>query len=211
MKPLIDGEKGTTLHRYQSLGIIMTKLVNTILNFWMKVKRGKDNECWNWSGCTTEDGYGLFCMDYKQYLTHRLAWENRNGKIPKGMHVLHSCDNPKCCNPNHLSLGTVQENMKDKVDKERQFKGKHNQPSKPRLTLEDIADIKTLYDSGEYSQRGLARLYGVGHLQVFKIIHGKSSPHIKSNYKPHEEKTLTLTCTCDEDESIPYELDAEEE
>jgi len=178
---------------------------NTILNFLGNIDMRSNDECWNWKGSITKDGYGLFTMYYKTHLTHRLAWERRNGDIPKGQCVLHKCDNPKCCNPNHLFLGTHQDNMKDKSDKGRCRTGSH--VGKKYLTDTEAMDIKILYDTGEYSQRDLGRVFDVNHLQIYNIIHGKSKAHLKNIPipKPKGKQIPVFQLDYNEDELPPEE------
>ncbi len=76
-------------------------------------------------------------MDY----THRIAWEEANGPIPEGLHVLHSCDNPPCCNVGHLFLGTAQDNADDKVAKGRQLQGERHPGAK--LTWGQVEAIRS--------------------------------------------------------------------
>lgn len=72
------------------------------------------DECWEWNGCRDKDGYGIKMANCYNWRTHRFAWTWANGPIPKGMMVLHRCDNPPCCNPRHLFLGTNTDNMRDR-------------------------------------------------------------------------------------------------
>jgi len=77
------------------------------------------SECIEWRGTRTQSGYGQKYINGKRYRTHRLAWEWAYGPIPEGILVLHHCDNPPCCNPNHLFLGTQSDNMRDCAKKGR--------------------------------------------------------------------------------------------
>lgn len=85
-----------------------------------------DKGCWNWQACTCErSGYGRFNLSHpKEQYAHRVAWFLANGPIPKGLDVLHTCDNPSCINPKHLWLGTQADNNADRDLKGRNNKGK---------------------------------------------------------------------------------------
>ncbi len=75
--------------------------------------------CWEWRGSRNPEGYGNFGLARKTEKAHRVAYRLFNGPIPVGMLVMHKCDNPPCCNPEHLKLGTWQENAQDKEEKGR--------------------------------------------------------------------------------------------
>lgn len=84
-----------------------------------------DNGCWIWIGnCVDKDGYGRFRYESKDLRAHRVSYEEYNGKIPVGLLACHICDIPSCCNPDHLFLGTPDDNSKDMVTKGRAFKKK---------------------------------------------------------------------------------------
>lgn len=93
---------------------------------WLRVdKSASHNGCWLWTGATKQGGYGKIAKggDNGSFLTHRVAWELERGPIPDGVVVCHHCDNPGCCNPEHLFLGTQAENLLDMRRKGRHCHG----------------------------------------------------------------------------------------
>ena len=110
--------------------------------FWNKVTYpGNDQDCWEWCGTIEKEGYGVFSVNHKQLRVHRFSWEYYNGSIPNNLFVCHKCDNPPCVNPDHLFLGSLQDNEKDKVQKDRHVFGSKN--GRAVLTEEVIIDIIT--------------------------------------------------------------------
>jgi hypothetical protein len=90
--------------------------------FWGKVLM--NNGCWEWSGSKLPKGYGVITMRLpdgmqEKHYAHRVSYELNVGLIPEGLFVLHTCDNPSCCNPNHLFVGTQLDNMRDAAIKGR--------------------------------------------------------------------------------------------
>jgi hypothetical protein len=109
-----------------------------------RIKRNvtiKDS-CWEWNKALFKDGYGQIQEGGKSQRAHRVSYLTFVGEIKEGMCVCHSCDNPKCVNPEHLFLGTYKDNALDKVVKNRQAKGALNGNSK--LTPRKAFIIKTL-------------------------------------------------------------------
>ena len=90
---------------------------------WAEVERGAVDACWEWRGKKTSFGYGSLCHLGKKDGAHRVAFMLSVGPIPDGMFVCHRCDNPPCCNPAHLFLGTVQDNTADMDRKGRRRTG----------------------------------------------------------------------------------------
>lgn len=84
-----------------------------LLTFWNWVDRSDPGGCWPWTRSTNGDGYGLLRVGDRITRTHQHAWRLTHGPIPAGMEVCHRCDNPPCCRPDHLFLGTHEENMAD--------------------------------------------------------------------------------------------------
>lgn len=87
--------------------------------FWSYIDIKLPEECWEWTGAKSSDGYGSTSIKGVTINTHRIAWQLTYGEIPEGKHVLHHCDNPPCCNPSHLFLGDHQSNMNDRGSKGR--------------------------------------------------------------------------------------------
>lgn len=80
--------------------------------------------CWLWIGSLLPKGYGCFSTSKgNNERAHRFAWRNLKGPIPEGMFVCHKCDTPSCVNPDHLFLGTHQDNMRDRNRKNRHILG----------------------------------------------------------------------------------------
>lgn len=86
---------------------------------WSKITVGPAEECWPWNAGTNGEGYGMIRLSSPskaRVLAHRAAYEERYGPIGSGLVIRHGCDNPPCCNPNHLRVGTKGDNAKDAVD-----------------------------------------------------------------------------------------------
>lgn len=130
------------------------------------LKRGAFDECWEWSGHRDKNGYGQLTVGDRVWAAHRLAWSLARGPIPSGLCVLHRCDNPPCCNVEHLFLGTHQDNMDDMAAKGRCRPG--------RRSGRDEADreaIRRRRARGE-SRAALAKEYGVHPGTITNICSG---------------------------------------
>lgn len=124
-------------------------------------------KCWEWMKVLNHKGYGRINISKKIMLAHRVVWLYFYKEIPKGLFVLHKCDNRKCVNPNHLFLGTNQDNTNDMIKKNRLKKGKELPHT--RLFENDVTNIKQLYLNG-VSQRKIAKVYGVAQQTISKVI-----------------------------------------
>lgn len=142
--------------------------------FWKKVDKRGPNDCWPWTA-HTKSGYGELRIDGANVYAHRFSWELHNGPIPDGMFVCHSCDRKRCTNPNHLFIGTPQENIQDMLDKERQQRGTRHWRSK--LTPEDVRRIRALRETGMILE-DIAAQIGVSRTTVWTIVKGKTWSHV---------------------------------
>ncbi len=150
--------------------------------FWSRVKRGAANQCWEWTSYRNDSGYGV--VNTKNgilYRAHRLAYEFTNSPIPEGLFVCHRCDNPPCCNPAHLFLGTPAENNIDMHQKGRNGRdcgaqGESNYGAK--LTAADVQAIRARYAKGGVYQRDLAAEYGLTLHATNAIIRYRTWMHV---------------------------------
>lgn len=145
-------------------------------NFRSKIVSKTSGECWNWGASFNNMGYGVFGVSGKlTALAHRVAWTLRNGEIPDGLFVLHRCDNPACCNPDHLFLGTQKENLADCVSKGRTAMGERNGTAK--LNEEKVIKAVKLRDSG-LSHKKIGAVMGVSRQAIGMILSGERWNHI---------------------------------
>ena len=146
-----------------------------VKRFWSKVDKTDPNSCWIWTAYIGPRGYGR--VGWKGSPTaraHRVAYEITFGPIPKGMIIMHTCDNKKCVNPAHLSLGTQLDNMRDAAIKEPV--GSYNKQSK--LTKEEVKEIRTLAKSG-IAQKEIAKRYSMSQSTISDIVNQKIWKHVK--------------------------------
>lgn len=158
--------------------------------FWSKIDQSSRDGCWPWLGYAGDRGYGVYAYAKgSKKRSHRIAYELATGPIPDGMIVCHSCDNPRCCNPAHLWLGTDADNNAD-----RQAKGRTVSPfgegytgNRPRgethgsarLTEDQAREILARPEHNAL----LAREYGVSETCVGRLRRGKTWPHLTAQHK----------------------------
>ena len=144
--------------------------------FWSKVK--KTNGCWLWLDVPDAYGYGIFFIWPQNKKAHRISWEIHNGAIPAQLHVLHSCDNPLCVNPQHLFLGTQADNNRDCIAKGRHRASKGEDNGYSKLTTLQVLEIRKMYKTGLYTQQSLAVRFKIHTAHVHSIVVGKRWKHL---------------------------------
>lgn len=168
-----------------------TKIQPPESRFWPKVK--KSEGCWEWQACLSTSGYGYFFFRGRNCVAHRCIWEMRNGPIPAGLQICHACDNRKCVRPDHLWLGTQQDNITDMFNKGRENRPPENRArglrnghtTKPectprgekhgraKLTLRTLDEIFRRYKIGDSAAK-LGEEFGVTRSTIFRALRGET-------------------------------------
>lgn len=153
---------------------------NTAESFWSRV--AKSDSCWLWQGGTNHEGYGRISFENKQRYAHQVAYLITYGAIPSGLFVLHTCDNPLCVRPNHLYLGTHQDNMNDRKNRggyatgENHYIHKHpeivqgERNGRAKISNQTAQEIHRRYVSEGIRQVDLAKEYNLSQAQISWII-----------------------------------------
>lgn len=154
---------------------------------WSRIDRSPHpNGCWVYDGYRTKAGYGVIKWERKHWTVHRLIYCLSKGinSLPRQRLVCHTCDNPPCCNPDHMFVGTQSENLADMVAKGRNYVMIGTQHPRARLT-DDIVRAarewhRTEYKPGDPTNglRAYARRMGVCNVTLGRAIHGKSWKHV---------------------------------
>lgn len=155
------------------------KIAADKLNFNFLAPKDKNSGCWLWVGCLDNNGYGRLSRCDRVLYAHRMSYLKYNGEIPQNMEVCHRCDVKRCCNPDHLFLGTHSDNIKDMYSKGKGNTGGYTLPAfegsknpNAKLKEEDIDRIKDLFDEG-YRQKYIAEMFNITQGHVSSIINNK--------------------------------------
>ena len=155
---------------------------NTPNVLWSKVDKKSEDECWNWNGYKNEQGYGRTWIDGFGYYAHRVIFNLACPNIitlsaPKDTDesgfLLHTCDNPSCCNPKHLFVGTHADNMADKAAKGRTPDFSGDKVPRAKLSMVQAREIRRLRKTG-ISARELSKIYELSLPSIKTLLRGDS-------------------------------------
>ena len=184
---------------------IYTRKSNPEKRFWRQVN--KSETCWNWTGSLGTRGYGALLVDGATLLAHRYSYTLHVGPIPEGMIVRHSCDNPRCVNPDHLLLGIQMDNHADKIERGRFVSGwiKHRESMLRNLQCRERvngifpatgdstrSEIVRMFTTEGLAQAAIGRQVGVSQNMVSKVIRdaGIRVPSMGVNRTPAERVAM---------------------
>ena len=147
-------------------------------DFLSRVLVTGEDDCWEWQGGKTKNGYGVLFTGGRdelgrrnRMLAHRFSFKFYNGFLPEGKLVCHTCDNRPCVNPKHLFLGTYLDNNRDMMAKGRFVVGEKHYAAK--LTENNVREIKQNL-LGKQTQEEIARRFGVTREAISRISQGKN-------------------------------------
>lgn len=138
-----------------------------------------ESGCRLWKSSTDGKlGYGKITINNVSHYAHRISWEDANGiEVPDGLVVMHTCDNPACIEPSHLSVGTQKDNVADQIAKRRYVRGWGSTHALSKLTEEQAQEIRRRFDAGGITKAALAREFGLSATGVWRVITGRSYNH----------------------------------
>lgn len=145
--------------------------------FWSKVAIGVPDECWEWTGGRHAKGYGCFRIGQKYFRSSRISWQLHTGVPPGAFGVLHKCDNPACCNPAHLFLGTQADNVKDMTAKGRRVDHLGEKHGRAKLDDSTVLEIRARLERNERTS-DLALCFGVSDSTISGIKTGSTWRHL---------------------------------
>lgn len=147
-------------------------------------KNDDSSICWEWEGEIYKNTKApRFAIKYKYYSSNRVSYYIYKESFDDNLYVLHTCDFKLCVNPNHLYLGTQQDNMNDRTIRNRGFIPQGELHGRSQLIEEDIGEIFNLYNNHKYTHQEIANLYEVCPATISNILNHKTWKQLTKEYK----------------------------
>lgn len=189
--PLSNSIIGVSKMTIQTISKPMRRLkakgATPALRFWSRVIiTANPDKCWEWQGLLNSKGYGKVTLNKKSFTAHRLAWFYTYGEWPTSILLRHSCDNRKCCNPNHLLEGTHKDNMADALSRGRIAVGsqvpwaKLDEAKAMEIKRRCVRQPKGHNKQGASSISALSREFNVSRRTIRMMLEGVTWRHLLS-------------------------------
>ncbi len=144
-----------------------------------RVQRGEPDACWPWTGAVASRGYGHTHRDGQHVYAHRAAYESAHGVgSADGLVVRHRCDNPPCCNPGHLLVGTHRDNALDCIERGRRNACYGERINTAVLTAAQVVEARRLRAETAATGVDLARRFGVSTSNMYALLLGQTWKHL---------------------------------
>lgn len=153
------------------------RTINTHQTFLDRIKIS-ENGCWEWQHSKNKRGYGKISIDGILWRTHRYSYQYYIGEIGD-LNVLHKCDNPACCNPEHLFLGDLHDNVMDMIKKGR--------CRAVKLTVEEVFEIRELFELG-IPRIVISEYLGIKRRTIDNVINGSRWWHLTAENKDYYQE-----------------------
>jgi len=180
--PILESQSKAILNKRMSLR-------DRLLNNHVK---NPETGCWNWTLSLGKRGYGYMSINDTNTMAHRVSYEIFVGPVPDGLFVLHSCDNPQCMNPDHLHIGTHEDNMREMMERKRSCAGEKQAFAK--LTNETVLQAIEMHKAGE-SACSLAKKFNVSSTSMLYALEGRTWSSV-TGLTPRENKPKMQGTLC---------------
>lgn len=157
--------------------------------FYAKFTKQEPEKCWDW-GSSAENRYGKIKTHAGKHIcVHRISYAINFGEVPAGLSVCHKCDRPKCVNPNHLFLGTMEDNVRDRTQKGRTSKARGENKHTSTLTEKQVIEIRENFH--KMTEESLAKKFNVSRATISRATIWRAAVGVCWSHIPNPVRSLT--------------------